>query len=102
MDIRVNAQHLPYGPPYGSANADNPNDPIPNVPNNFPATMPAGWILYSTDAKDYPPFPVAPVVPPVVTYTVGPFQKSAVGTDNLLHYYYGVVFWDSHYRLIPS
>ena len=91
MQARVNAQKLPYGPPYPSGQYDNPNDPMPGQPSNFPSPMPKGWLLFSTDATDFPPYPV-PVVPPVpvVWVPVMSEEQSAVDpTTGLTHYYFG-------------
>jgi hypothetical protein len=59
---------------------------------NYPGTMPAGWIKVSTDAADYPAYPVpATPVQPTVYNAVGPFYASAVASDGLLHYYWDLV-----------
>jgi hypothetical protein len=91
MNARVNAQKLPYGPAYPDGQYSNPNDPMPNVPSNFPSPMPAGWILYSTDANDFPPYPVpvVPVVPVVWTPVMSEEQAATDPTTGKTHYYFG-------------
>lgn len=63
MAVRKNDGYE-WVPPYGSPDVNvGPGLPPPvGEIANYPATMPAGWIPVSTDAKDYPAY-VAPVVP---------------------------------------
>jgi hypothetical protein len=91
MEARVNAQKLPYGPAYPNGQYSNPNDPMPGVPSNFPSPMPAGWLLYSTDEADFPPYPVPvkPVVPVIWTPIMSEEQSAVDPTTGLVHYFFG-------------
>ena len=91
MQIRQNDGYA-YVPPNGAPNINvGPGLPPPvGELSNYPSSMPAGWIKVSTDAVDYPAY-VAPADPIVaVTYSVGPFEFSQMGSDGLMHYYFGL------------
>ncbi len=92
MEIRVNVQKLPYGPPYPSGQYDNPNISMPFQENNFPSVMPSGWIKFSTDAADFPA-PVVPVKPPAPVVWTPVMAEQKAYTDpstQKTHYYYGL------------
>jgi len=93
MQVRQNDGYA-YVPPYGSPDVNvGPGLPPPTGEvNNYPATMPAGWILVSTDAKDYPVYvpPVVVTVPTVWTPVMNEMLSALDPSTGLVRYYFGI------------